>query len=278
MLEIKKRFIYSSPDNSFPLYVESIGSNPQEEDFARPEGYPYYHWIQTTEGEGVIIFNGNKHILTKGKGTLLLPFTPHSYFASEERWSTVYMTFSGAIIEDLMLSLAIHHSAIYSEPKGKSTLVKLVRKIMKNIESAANFSSLDASEYLYRFLLTIKRYSDSEKGDYYFDNYNKVQKLVTWLENNFADDIGLDQMAGYVGVSPQYLATLFKQALNLSPYAFLIQLRIREAKKKLLTHKDLPLREIANQVGFRDVSHFIATFKRIEGITPRQYVELFNQS
>ncbi len=50
MDNVKIRYTFSSIEKTLPLFIESIGYNPQEEDFARPEGYPYYHWLQTLEG------------------------------------------------------------------------------------------------------------------------------------------------------------------------------------------------------------------------------------
>lgn len=278
MVEIKKRYIFSASENSLPLYIESIGYNPQEEDFARPEGYPYYHWLQTVDGEGVFTFNREEHKLSKGQGILLLPFTPHSYFTYGEKWSTIYMTFSGAAVEEIMVSLDIHHSEFYSEKNSDPLLSNLVYKIMDNIEQSSEFSRLDSSEYLFSFMIALKKYGKMNKRHSISHYYEKVHPLVNWLEENYAEDIGLDDMSEWSGMSSQYLTTLFQETLKMSPYTFLIQLRIREAKKKILAHNDLPLKEIAKQVGFRDVSHFIATFKRLEGITPRKYSKLFNQT
>lgn len=278
MVEIKKRYIFSASENSLPLYVESLGYNPQEEDFARPEGYPYYHWLQTVEGEGVFTFDGEEYKLSKGQGILLLPFTPHSYFTSGQNWATIYMTFSGAAIEAIMSSLDIHHSSFYSEKKNEPALSQIVYEIMNNIEDSSEFSRLDTSESLFGFMIALKKYGDMNKQHSLTQYYEKVRPLVNWLEEHYSEDIGLQDMVEKTGLSSQYLTTLFKETLKMSPYTFLIQLRIREAKKKILTHSDLPLKDIAKQVGFNDVSHFIATFKRLEGITPKKYSKLFNRT
>lgn len=277
MVEIKKRYVFSVSENVLPLFIESIGYNPQEEDFARPEGYPYYHWLQTVEGEGVFAFEGEEHRLTEGQGVFLLPFTPHSYFTSGQKWSTIYMTFSGAAIETIMASLDINHSRFYAEESNKPTISNFVYKIMDNIEQSAAFSRLDSSEYLFSFMIALKKHGNINKQQSLSQYYDKVGPIVKWLEENYANDIGLQDMAERTGVSSQYLTTLFRETVKVSPYTYLIQLRIREAKKKIMTHHDLPMKVIASQVGFRDASHFIATFKRLEGITPSKYRKLFSR-
>src|SRR5690606_41735777 len=77
------RYVFSTIERSLPLYLESIGYSAWERIFQRPEGYPYYHWLHTLEGEGHFELLGEAVKLTKGKGVLLTPFTPHS--RSEER-------------------------------------------------------------------------------------------------------------------------------------------------------------------------------------------------
>ncbi|MFC0472538.1 AraC family ligand binding domain-containing protein [Halalkalibacter kiskunsagensis] len=87
------RYTFITVDDALSLFVESVGYNPQEQDFSRIEGYPYYHWLQTVEGEGEFSFNGQEYLLPKGRGILLKLYTPHSYYPIGKMWSTVYVTF-----------------------------------------------------------------------------------------------------------------------------------------------------------------------------------------
>src|SRR5690625_4223217 len=184
MVEIKRRYVFSVSEKSLPLYIESIGYNPQEEDFARPEGYPYYHWLQTVKGEGTFIFNNEEYRLPVGHGILLLPFTPHSYFSEGGRWSTIYMTFSGAAVEEIMTSFDIHHTNVYSDKKDYPVLSNIVHKIMDNIDDSSEFSRLDSSEYLFSYMIALKKYGDVEKQQSLSQYYDKIRPLVNWLEED----------------------------------------------------------------------------------------------
>ena len=55
-MKIKKRFFLPRPDPSVPLFLESVGFNPEQEPISRSEGFPYYHWLQTAVGEGKVTF------------------------------------------------------------------------------------------------------------------------------------------------------------------------------------------------------------------------------
>lgn len=274
MEQTKKRYTFSTHEKPLPLFIESIGFNPQEEDFARPEGYPYYHWLQTIAGEGCFSFNGEEYLLSPGKGIFLTPFTPHSYYTTGEKWSTLYVTFGGAAVNEILDSLEIHYSALYAETK-ENCFSDLIIKMMHKVEENSEFSRLELSEDLYRFIMMLKKSGKAAKQPSISNYYKMIKMTVDWLEKHYSDDIGLKDIAEYAGVSSQYLNSLFRETFHTSPYSFLIQLRIREAKRILLANPELSLKEVAHLVGFKDPSHFGATFKRIEKMTPKKYRKLF---
>ncbi|MNN78108.1 Transcriptional activator NphR [compost metagenome] len=67
---------------------------------------------------------------------------------------------------------------------------------------------------------------------------------------------------------------MFLQTFGLSPYAYFVRLRIRKSKEMLVTQPDLTVKAISWLVGFRDVSHFVATFRKQSGTTPDQFRRL----
>jgi AraC family transcriptional regulator len=68
----------------------------------------------------------------------------------------------------------------------------------------------------------------------------------------------------------QYLlASLFKQAMGISPHQYVIQQRVEHAKL-MLSKTDLAIADIALQVGFSSQSHLTQQFKRLTGMTPKQ--------
>lgn len=270
----KVRYTYTTAEDALPLYVESVGFNPQEQDFTRPEGYPYYHWLQTIEGEGIFTFNGQEYSLPKGRGILLKPYTPHSYVTSGRKWSTVYVTFGGVSVVSILDSLKLNYSSLYTDMENLP-FAKIIEEMLKKIESDSEFSRLDLSSYLYNFLIHLRKYGKVNNQPSLSHLYDKVRPIVEWLETVYAEEIGLEDMAKHSNVSPQYLNRLFQEAFDVSPYSFLIQLRIRKAKELLIQNPEILLKNLAFLVGFNDCSNFVATFKKKEGITPKKYRDLY---
>ncbi|MBU5594082.1 AraC family transcriptional regulator [Amphibacillus sp. MSJ-3] len=279
-MDQKIRYTFSPPKKSLPIYIDSIGYNPFELDFNRPEGFPYYHWLQTVKGEGMIEIMGRKFNLEKGHGILLAPYTSHSYQPNYEKtrdWSTVYLTFSGDAIESIFNALEINHSVIYRET-SEEHLYNHIQLTLSYLESKHEVDPniyYDLSTKLYDFIILLIRYAKIDEQIPRIHSYDKVKPIVEWLEQVFPKDIGLLEISQQANLSPQHLNKLFHDTFNMSTYAFLVQLRIREAKRLLLTNVDLTLKEIASRVGFNSVSHFVATFKSREGMTPKQYREKY---
>jgi AraC-like DNA-binding protein len=92
------------------------------------------------------------------------------------------------------------------------------------------------------------------------------------MDTRYADpNIGLNEMAETLSISPRRLNHLFRETFNLTPYAYFLYLRIRKAKEHLVHRPELSISDIAALVGFRDTSHFVATFRRHVGHPPEQF-------
>lgn len=275
-MEDKKRFNFSVSDNPLPLYIESIGYNHKELDFYRPEGYPYYHWLQTYKGKGIFNLSGQEYVLSPGKAVFLTPYTPHFYYSdhsSDVTWSTFYLTFSGGAIDSILNSLDMNYSAIYEETE-KLSFIEIIKGLIEKIESEDHYLEYESSAELYRFLMMLKKHGKIGDKLSVLQSYETIRPIVEWLELMYPKNIGLLEISEKAQMSSQHLNTLFHDTFGISPYSFLVQLRIREAKRVLITKPELTLKELSKLVGFNGVSHFVSTFKKREGITPSVYRNL----
>ncbi|MNP71101.1 Bifunctional transcriptional activator/DNA repair enzyme AdaA [compost metagenome] len=86
--------------------------------------------------------------------------------------------------------------------------------------------------------------------------------------------ISLNELADLTEMSKYHLLRLFTRQKGISPYRYLETIRINQAKR-LLEQGLLPI-EVAAQTGFSDQSHFTNFFKKLIGLTPKQYRRIFN--
>ncbi len=104
-----------------------------------------------------------------------------------------------------------------------------------------------------------------------FDSFNRkylVEKIMDYLEDNYARKISLDEIAGNMYLSPFYISKVFKAETGESPIHFLIEIRLEKARELLLSNPGLSIQEVASRVGYDDAYHFSKLFKKKFGETP----------
>ena len=97
-----------------------------------------------------------------------------------------------------------------------------------------------------------------------------VQLALHLLDTQFAHLLHLDGIADEVGVSKAHLHALFKRHLGASPYQYLLQRRLQEARH-LLASTDQLVKEISYSCGFHDVVNFCRSFKTRFQVSPAAY-------
>ncbi|MDO3410749.1 AraC family transcriptional regulator [Saccharibacillus sp. CPCC 101409] len=271
MNSVNRRFFTEFKDLPLPLYMESIGYNPDQEAVGRSEGYNCYHWLQTVRGRGEFSMGGAKYILEKGAGILLLPGESHSYYPLEDNWGTFYMTFGGAQTGAMLGTLGLPVSSYYGWDEG-SELAGFVPSLLERIARERDLSGLGISVEVYRFLTLLKKDGRVNRMPSLSNSVRRLAPVLEFLDRHYADSgIGLDDMALRADITPRHLNTLFKQAFGMTAYAYLILLRLRKAKEMMTLHPRMTVKEVSGLVGFRDASHFVATFRKQEGVTPEQF-------
>ncbi|MEP0925435.1 AraC family transcriptional regulator [Leptolyngbya sp. ST-U4] len=97
----------------------------------------------------------------------------------------------------------------------------------------------------------------------------QLQQVLNYIHTHLDRDLSLAELADVINISPTYFASLFKQAIEISPHQYVIQQRVEQAKL-MLSKTDLAIADIALQVGFSSQSHLTQQLKRLTGMTPKQ--------
>ncbi|TCN25425.1 AraC family transcriptional regulator [Mesobacillus foraminis] len=276
---MKKHFLIPLNESKLPLFAETIGFNPVQENIGRPNGYPYYHWIQTVSGAGSVLFQHQEFNLPPNNGVLLLPQMAHSYKSEPGEgapWKTLYITFGGMMAKDILIALGLYQSAFFHWEQ-EAPLSTFITEVLKQSDEATDSFSIRASSNVYEFLLLLKKYGKTNKGSSLKETSSLVTlySLIDWMKAELSNpDVGLDEMATFINTSKRHLNSLFQKTFHVTPYAYFVNLRIQQSKKLLLENNSTTIGEIAMAVGFRSASHFVATFRKMVGIPPEKYRHL----
>ena len=96
------------------------------------------------------------------------------------------------------------------------------------------------------------------------------RELLTYLQQNYAEPLRLEDLSKQFHLSEKYLSRYFKQHFHLTLTQYLMHLRLTHARH-LLETGNLPVTEVALQSGFSNVSHFIRSFHAAFQMSPLQY-------
>lgn len=101
----------------------------------------------------------------------------------------------------------------------------------------------------------------------------EIHRACAYMENHFAKSITLDDLSKLSNVNKYTMLRNFTKQRGVTPYQYLETIRVGEAKKLLEKGAD-PL-DVAMRTGFADQSHFTKFFKKLIGLTPKQYGDIF---
>jgi AraC family transcriptional regulator len=131
-------------------------------------------------------------------------------------------------------------------------------------ESAATFLAIHLLRHYTARKPKLKEHTDGL-------SQSQLRQTIDYIQEHLTENICLNEVADYLGLSRYYFCHLFKQSTGLSPYQYVIQCRVARAKQ-LLRRGDFSLAEIAVACGFTHQSHLHRHFKRLTGVTPKRFV------
>lgn len=100
-----------------------------------------------------------------------------------------------------------------------------------------------------------------------------VDNVVWYIEQHFREEISLGELAEHFFVVPAYLSRKFKERKKCTVMQYLENIRLRKARE-LLETSSLPISDIAQEVGYNDSNYFARSFRKVYGVSPREYRNL----
>jgi AraC-like DNA-binding protein len=230
------------------------------------------------DGMQTFSYRGAKHRTPTGGLILLNPVEPHTGEAATEAGFVYRAMYPEA---ELLQQIA---SDISERPRDvpffptpvvhDKLLVGEILALHKALENAAPTLEQE-SRFLWTLGHLILRHADSRPPVKSIRaERHEVRRIRRYLDEHYADDVTLEQLASLVHWSPFYLLRVFRREVGLPPHAYLENVRVRRAQDLLL--RGLPLAQIAYDTGFSSQSHLTNSFKRHIAVTPGQYAQQRN--
>ena len=155
------------------------------------------------------------------------------------------------------------------KPIDDEELSQAILRARKRIESQKNDDNLKKklSEENESMFMLFKEYRLGEqKGA----NARYVAQAIELITSRYIGGITIEEAAEKLCISPSYLSRLFKQETGYTFVDYLTYYRIKKAVE-LLKDPAVKIYEVADLVGYSDARYFSQTFRRLMGVTPREF-------
>lgn len=106
--------------------------------------------------------------------------------------------------------------------------------------------------------------------NFQYPEHRQLQKIFAFIETNYHQPIGLNEIAQEFGYSPSYLTSLVRRLTGQTLYQWIVQRRMFQARQ-LLLETDFAVHQIAEVVGYVDTGHFVKHFRQLHKKPPKTW-------
>lgn len=160
----------------------------------------------------------------------------------------------------------------YNNVDLASTINKLIKECMSTSITKDALADLTLQELLIRIIQT--QTAKSIDDGLFSNPNNPISEVIEFIRLNLKENISLKSLSDKACMSTTSFYRFFKRELGMSPIEFVLNEKIKYAKK-LLKNPSIQINEVCYLSGFEDANYFIRLFKKHEGITPKQYQLLY---
>lgn len=287
MTDTKTEFINSvnlNAGSDFPYLVLDVVN---EQSYPRNPGFQVMHWhediqfIYVLEGEieiktltklvsvdagsGVFINKNVVHLVRKNSACHYNSFIFPDYFLKFYFGSP-----AKDFVESIIGKEQIPICCFSRKMENHRTILNALKRLSEIEKNKTDFYVYEVLVSLTTLWLEVRKNIQfpSEKQDIVV--HARMQKFLQYIEQHFGEDVSLDVLAASANVSKSECLRCFKSTMQSTPYKYLIEYRLSKAAE-LLKNTDESISNIAECVGFHQISHFGKCFKEKTGLAPRDY-------
>lgn len=170
--------------------------------------------------------------------------------------------------EDELWKLNHENYFFYNNTELATTINKLIRECMSFSVTKDALADLALQELLIRIIQT--QTAQRVDSPTTIDTDSAIYAITDYIRKNITSNISLKELSEKACMSTTSFYRYFKRELGMSPIEFILNEKIKQAKK-LLKNPGIQINEVCYMAGFDDCNYFIRLFKKYEGITPKQY-------
>lgn len=238
--------------------------------------HAHYEILYIFKGERILYVEKEKYLLNKNTIAVLPPYLLHRTTCSpDDTPSKFHIGFTKDFVDKMIKILDIDVLSVFSnnrhvisvDDQTGETVKNLMEKMLKCNDENDVYNEQMFLLMLCELLTIFSKINHKNQG--YTENA-LMDKMIEYVETNFAEEITLDVLAKHFYISKYEISRMFTKNMGISFVKYLTRVRI-EYSKNLLSTTELSITQVADLAGFQSPSNFTRVFSGKIGMSPSQY-------
>lgn len=265
-------------DKSRPLIVTSCGTyrlkTVKRLPTWRPKGRLDYQLLYIVSGKGHFYFHGEDRVVYAGRMVLIQPRQEQRYeYFGEDKPEVFWVHFTGSDVKNILRSYNIPMDDPIFYSGASSTYSYLFKEMIHELQDCKIGYEDLLTMYLRQIFLLVQRTRQEERPTVSTYIQEEMEFARRYFNEHYNEPISIQEYAESRNMSVCYFQRNFKQIVKHTPMQYLLTIRVNNAAS-LLETTDYSMAEIAAIVGYEDPLYFSRLFRKIKGVSPRDYRNL----
>ena len=268
-----KRIIYTPSKfaKESLIYLQEVGISKTSEQHTNLRNFTDSFLIFIVlEGTGTLNYDNKNVKLSKNMCSFINCHLPYSH--TSNNWKIAWVHFNGENVENIYNKfIERENSNSFKTDVNKfSEIINDLFIICESNDYTKDMNIYNKLVSLLNIIMSETIYPDKNKRK---RKYN-IEEIKEYIDNNYTNDISLDSLSNLFYINKYYLLRSFKNLYGTTINNYILEKRITKSKE-LLRFSNKKIEDIASICGIKDANYYSRLFRKIEGITPKQYKQMW---
>jgi AraC family transcriptional regulator, arabinose operon regulatory protein len=255
------------------LYVCSLGYYPNARGHYtyRKKGLPENFLFYCVDGAGWYQIGDKRSEVGPNQFFILPQNVEHAYASAEDNpWTIYWIHFGGESLSRFNELHAVqkHFKPFYIKSSGE--IISMFARMYKALELGYSTDNLIFANLCLPHFLSLFIYNSKHTTVSPTDKLDVVDSAILYMQEKINENISLQDLSSHYNYSASRFSSLFKQKTGYAPIDYFIQMKMQKASQQL-DFSSSSVKDIALSMGFEDPYYFSKRFRKIIGLSPKQY-------
>ena len=221
-------------------------------------------------GNGTLTYEGTTYELSAGDGVFIDCRKAYSHSTSDDLWSLQWCHFYAPSLPAIYEKYKERGGSPVFHPDTVTPITEILTRLYDIASSSDYIRDMRINELLSSLLTLLMEQSWHPESKTVSRKRLELAEIKEYLDEHYTEKIVLEDLAERYYINKYYLTKIFKETYGSTISNYLIAMRITKAKQ-LLRFTDMTVDEIGSAVGMGDANYFSRMFRKVEGISPKEY-------